>query len=110
MLILPPGHNAEIARRGRLAGRERRLVAGVGVLAIAIAVAVVIGIAGGGASVYKKGCLNVTFASSVGSQTVVRCGTQARDTCESLGEAGGFTGSLAQTFAEQCRRLHLPVR
>jgi hypothetical protein len=109
MLILPPGHQREVANRGPLAGRERRLVAGVGVLVAVIIVAVVIGIAGGGSSTFKKGCLNISYASAVGNQTITRCGSEARATCQSLGTPGGFTGTVEKLFADQCRKFHLPV-
>jgi hypothetical protein len=108
MLILPPGHNLELAQRRHLLPRERRLIGGVGVLVAALVVAVVIGIASG-PSQLKPGCIDVSFASSLGIQEISQCGRQARDTCSSVGTAGGYTGKLARLLGTQCRRQSLPV-
>jgi hypothetical protein len=109
MLILPPGHNRTTSAPPRLRRRERRLVGGVAALGVALAVAVVIAVAGLGGDGARRGCLDVSFASSLGVQQVVRCGREARATCLAVGKPGGFTGRAGQAVAAGCRRLGLRV-
>jgi hypothetical protein len=108
MLILPPGHHREITERRRIVGRERWMVGGVGALVVLLAVAVLIGIAGGG-SKPRRGCLDVSFASTLGVQQIVQCGKAAGATCASLGIPGGYAGTAERLIAADCRRLKLPV-
>jgi hypothetical protein len=108
MLILPPGHNRELAQRRRLRPRERRLIGGVSGLVLVLLVAVAIGIAGGGSKL-KPGCIDVSFASSLGVQEIAQCGAQARDTCASAGTPGGYGGKVGRLVSAQCRKQGLPV-
>jgi hypothetical protein len=108
MLILPPGHGQAVAARRQLTGRER-WVAGLGaVLSLLLIVAVVISLTGG-SKAPGKGCLNVTFASSMGADVIDSCGVAAKQTCAAVGTPGGYTGAAGRELARDCRRLGLPV-
>ncbi len=108
MLILPPGHGRSIASPRRLARRERLFVGGAALAVVILAVAVVVSFASGGTKV-GKGCIDVTFASSLGGQPVTGCGAKARAICSAVGTPGGYTGNPGRVIAERCRALHLAV-
>jgi len=108
MLILPPGHGRAVASRRRLAPRERRIVAIVSGLCGALVVVVVVALVATAAKP-ARGCLNVSFASSLGVQTLTSCGAQARAVCDSVGTSGGYSGRAGQLIAADCRKLKLPV-
>lgn len=108
MLILPPGHSRTVAARRKLTLRER-WVAGLGaIFSLLLVVAVVISLAGG-AKAPGKGCLNVTFASSMGADVIDNCGASARQVCAAVGTPGGYTGAAGRELARDCRRLGLAV-
>jgi hypothetical protein len=109
VLILPPGHARDVSLGRRLAPRERRLVAGMLALAGALVVVVVVSLTGTGGDGARRGCLDVSFPSTLGVQQLIRCGAGARDACGSVGTPGGFTGHLGRLVAADCRRLGLPI-
>ncbi len=108
MLILPPGHARAIASPRVMGGRERWFVR-VAVAATALLVAAVIVSLSVGSSSPRKGCLDVTFASSMGAGEVRGCGAAARRVCADVGTTQGYTGELGRELADRCRVMHLPV-
>ncbi|HLY49816.1 MAG TPA: hypothetical protein VKR21_11540 [Solirubrobacteraceae bacterium] len=107
-MALPPGHGQTIAAPPALSGRERRLIAGVLVLAAALTVALVISLAVGGRS-SAHGCIHATIPGAVGAQEIDQCGGQARATCRGAEQSGAFTVSSARVIAAECRKAGLPV-
>lgn len=79
-------------------------------ICIALVAVVAVALTGAGGSGVRRGCLNVSFASSLGVQQVVRCGPAARRACAEAGTPAGFTGKIGRLVAADCRRLRLPVR
>jgi len=108
MLILPPGHGRSLASPRRLQRRERWFVGGAALAVALLAIAIVVSLAGGGGKV-GKGCIDVTFASSLGAQEVMGCGASARAICASAGTPSGYTGEAGRLIAARCRVIHLPV-
>ncbi|HYB22937.1 MAG TPA: hypothetical protein VED41_04010 [Solirubrobacteraceae bacterium] len=49
----------------------------------------------------RAGCIDVTFASTLGAANVKECGAQARDTCA---QPGAFHGVAAQELKAACGR------
>ena len=79
MLILPPGHAKQVAaRRGHLHRRERWFAGVAAAVSVALAVLIIVSLAGGGSG-HRKGCLDVTFASSTGAGVVAGCGAAAQE-------------------------------
>jgi hypothetical protein len=109
VLILPPGHAREASAGRRLAPRERRLVAAMLALTAVLAAAVIVSLTGAGGDGARRGCLDVSFPSSLGVQQVVRCGAAAREACASVGTSAGFTGPVGRLVAADCRRLRIPL-
>jgi hypothetical protein len=109
VLILPPGHAREASLGRRLAPRERRLVVGMLALAGVLMAVVIVSLTGAGGDGARRGCLDVSFPSTLGVQQVIRCGAGAREACGSVGAPGGFTGRLGALMAADCRRLRLPI-
>lgn len=108
MLILPPGHNRSLSTPGRLRKRERWMIGGVSGLCAVLVVVVILAVAGTGGGL-RRGCFSVTFASSLGGQPISACGAQARALCTSIGTPSGYSGSVGDRLAVQCRRLKLKV-
>jgi alpha-beta hydrolase superfamily lysophospholipase len=101
MLILPPGHAKQVAaRRGHLHRRERWFAGVAAAVSVALAV---------GGSEHRKGCLDVTFASSTGAGVVAGCGAAARPICAADGTTKGYTGTVGRQVAARCRELGLAV-
>lgn len=82
---------------------------GIAVLCAALAAVVVVALSGAAGSGTRRGCLDVSFASSLGVQEVVRCGPAARAACAAVGTPAGFSGPIGRLLAADCRRLGLPV-
>lgn len=108
MLILPPGHAKAVASRRRLSGRERRTVGAVGAVAAALVVLALFALTSG-TTQPRKGCIDVTFQSSLGGQILSGCGAQARAMCASIGTPGGFSGAVADVLGAQCRKQGIKV-
>jgi len=109
MLILPPGHAKQVAaRRGHLHRRERWFAGVAAAVSVALAVLIIVSLAGGG-SEHRKGCLDVTFASSTGAGVVAGCGAAARSICAADGTTKGYTGTVGRQVAARCRELGLAV-
>ena len=85
-----------------LSRRERLLLALLGALLAATLAGVAIYAATEGSSSPRPGCISVSFAASVGGNTVNACGAKAREICrkQSSGNA---------RVAEACRRGGIPV-
>ncbi len=108
MLILPPGHAQAVASPRRLTGRERRTVGAVGAVALAL-VALALFALTSGATQPRRGCIDVTFQSSLGGQVLSACGAAARGMCASIGTPGGYTGAVAVVLGTQCRKQGIKV-
>jgi hypothetical protein len=54
----------------------------------------------------QAGCINLTFASTLGAARVHECGVKARTTCAA---PSGFRGTAAQELREACRRAGYPL-
>lgn len=74
----------------------------------ALAVAVIVAVATAGHSTGGN-CIDFTLPYSIGGQEFFQCGAQARTTCRSVGQPGGFVGPAGATVATQCRKVGFPV-
>jgi hypothetical protein len=108
VLILPPGHADAIAGRRQLSSREKWMVGGVLAAVVVLALVLVISFSSGGPS-SKGGCIYATIAGDVGAQQIHECGSQARDTCQTVNTPGTFTPQAAAVVAAECRKAGLPV-
>jgi hypothetical protein len=81
-------------RAGRLA-----VTALAACLAAAVAATVLYAILGGFAASGRRGCVELTFASTTGGARLQACGTRARALC-----ASGARGVPAAALREACRR------
>lgn len=107
-MVMPPGHAQAITTPRKLSRREKRLIIGVlGIVAV-IVVALVISLATTGQS-SAHGCIHATTPGDVGAQPIDQCGTQARDTCQTVNRPGTFPPASARVVAAACRRAGLPV-
>lgn len=70
--------------------RAGRLAVAAVAAALVVAAAVVAVIASTGGSSLRRGCIEVTFPSSLGAAMTRQCGTQARQTCASPGANPGL--------------------
>lgn len=108
MLILPPGHYAEVARSRSVGRREKWMIAAVAGLVAVIAVAVIIAFT----SVQRQsrnGCIDVSAATVIGGSELYRCGSAARALCTEPGGGHSPNVSFARALAEACRKAGLPV-
>ncbi|HEX3691842.1 MAG TPA: hypothetical protein VHU13_00730 [Solirubrobacteraceae bacterium] len=87
-------------RGGRIA-----VIAVVALLALGTTVAVVISATGGGEKL-APGCIEVTFASTLGAAVDRRCGAHAREACARPGENPALAAHGA--LREACRKAGLP--
>ncbi|MGO9752350.1 MAG: hypothetical protein ACLP8S_07695 [Solirubrobacteraceae bacterium] len=108
MLILPPGHAEAVSNQRRLTGRERRTVGAVGAV-VAVLVALTLFAFTSGTTQPRKGCINVTFQSSLGGQVLSGCGSDARAMCAAIGTPGGYSGAAAEVLSAQCRKQGIKV-
>jgi hypothetical protein len=106
VLILPPGHGQTIAARQRLSRRERWLLRSVGALTAAIVLLVVLALVQSSAA--RRGCVEITIASSLGGQPLSGCGSHARAICAGAGSEG-YSGSAREAVRSACARAGLPV-
>jgi hypothetical protein len=107
MLILPPGHGQETARRRQFTVREKRMIRAILLVVGVLVVVTVIGITQGD----KKsghGCIAVSLPYSTGGAQINKCGAAARSLCRGV-NGPGLTGSAGQILAVQCRKADLPV-
>jgi hypothetical protein len=70
------------------------------------AVAVVAAIALGGGSSSRRGCIEVTYASTLGGATMHACGSRARDICAAPAE--NPAAAAGGVLRDACRRARLP--
>ena len=108
MLILPPGHAEAVSSSRRLTATERRIVrvvAAVAVLLVALSVFALTR----GTPAPARGCISITFPSSLGGQPLSACGAPARTMCAQVGVRGGYVGELGQLIGEQCRKQAIKV-
>jgi hypothetical protein len=54
----------------------------------------------------RKGCIEITFASTLGAARLEQCGARARSTCAA---PAGYRGVAAQELREACRRAGYPL-
>jgi hypothetical protein len=79
-------------------------VIGAGTTMLAAIVAVVL-VAAANAPRHRAGCIEVTFASTLGGAIVHQCGQRARSTCERPAENPGLAAHGA--LKEACERARL---
>jgi hypothetical protein len=86
-------------------GRREKSIVAVVVSCVVLAVIglVAFGLTSGAPA--RAGCIDVTFASTLGAANVHQCGAQARDTCAA---PGGFRGNAAQELRAACERARYP--
>jgi hypothetical protein len=85
--------------------RAGRLAVAVTVLVLAVGSVLVV-IASSGADKLAPGCIEVTFASTLGGATDRRCGTHAREACAAPGQNPALAAHGA--LREACRKAGLP--
>lgn len=107
-MVLPPGHQREIASRRALTRREKWTLGGVGAGLVAFAVILVIALAGP-AQGTARGCVDVTVAGATGGTLIHRCGADARSLCREAGAPGGRQSTAGQAIRAACRRDHIPA-
>jgi hypothetical protein len=54
-------------------------------------------------------CIDVTIPYSIGGQEFFRCGAEARSTCRSVGQPGGFVGHPGAAVATECHKVGFTV-
>ena len=108
MLILPPGHAEEVARRRAFTALERWMIRGVMTVIVIGVVALVVSFATGGKKT-GHGCISVALAYSTGGSQIYRCGAGARALCSAVGRTNGITGKPAQALTIQCRKAGIAV-
>ena len=108
MLILPPGHAQELRTPRRITLRERWVVGAAVAMLAALAVVLVVALSTG-EHASGNGCVYVNLPYSTGGASFYQCGSKARATCGSVGQANAFTGPAADAVATQCRKAGLPV-
>jgi hypothetical protein len=109
MLIMPPGHQMRIAQRRPLTRREKWGGIAGGLIALVVVVVVLISLVASPAKL-RHGCIDVSLASSLGSQSIARCGASARTTCRELQSPGSsYSGEALTELLNGCRRAGLPT-
>jgi len=84
------------------------MIGGVLGVVVLLAIVLVISLASSGPG-SKSGCIYATIPADTGAEQVHQCGTQARETCQSVFAAGAYTHPAAQAIASECRKAGLPV-
>jgi hypothetical protein len=86
-------------------GRREKSIVAVVVSCVVLAVIglVAFGLTSGAPA--RAGCIDVTFASTLGAANVHACGTRARDTCAA---PAGFRGAARQELKAACGRARYP--
>jgi hypothetical protein len=84
--------------------REKRIVALL-VSCVALAALALVAFALTSGAPARAGCIDVTFASTLGAANVHVCGARARDTCA---VPGGFHGAARQELQAACERARYP--
>ena len=107
-MVLPPGHQREIASRRAFSRREKWTVGAVSAGLVAFAVILVIALAGPAQST-ARGCVDVTLAGATGGASIHQCGADARSLCREAGAPGGYQGIAGRAIRAACRRDHIPV-
>jgi hypothetical protein len=108
MLILPPGHAANVQRLRPLTRRETLLVRSMLVAVAALIAGVVIALATSSPT-SAHGCIHVTIPSATGGAEIDQCGTQARDICATALAPGAFSSLGRADVVSGCRKAGLPV-
>jgi hypothetical protein len=85
-------------------GRREKAVIAVLLVCVAVALAALGAYALTSGSSEPSGCIDVTFASTVGGATLHACAARAREICLSPGPYSGIADSLKQA----CARARLP--
>ncbi len=86
-------------------GRREKTIVTVVVCCVVLAVVglVAFGLTSGAPA--RAGCIDVTFASTLGAANVHECGGRARDTCAA---PAGFRGNAAEELKLACARARYP--
>jgi hypothetical protein len=86
-------------------GRREKTIVTVVVSCLVLAVVglVAFGLTSGAPA--RAGCIDVTFASTLGAANVHECGARARDTCAA---PAGFRGDAEQALKAACARARYP--
>ena len=101
------GQNRRLKEPLRWTPAGRIAVAAGGAVLLAAIVALVVAISLGGPA-KRPGCIEATFASSVGGATVKACGAKARRDCADPATSSlGVTGTALR---DQCHAAKLPYR
>jgi hypothetical protein len=91
--ILSPGRGPNATDRRRSSARERLISAALGALAAALLVVGALAVIQPRAP--RRGCIDVTIASSLGGQPLAGCGARARALCAEAARGGYGSGVLA---------------
>ncbi|HTU79735.1 MAG TPA: hypothetical protein VMF09_13350 [Solirubrobacteraceae bacterium] len=83
-------------------GRREKTIAAVLLSCVVLAIVglVAFGLTTGAPA--RAGCIDITFASTLGAANVHECGARARDTCAT---PEGFRGVAGQELRAACRRV-----
>jgi hypothetical protein len=85
--------------------RAGRIAVAVVVVALAVGTVVAV-VASTGAKRLPHGCIEVTFASTLGAAAIHPCGARAREACANPGQNPGLAEHGA--LRDACRRAGLP--
>ncbi len=108
MLIMPPGHTRDLAKRRQFTRGERRFLALGGGLVVAVVIAVIVAI-GSSSPTSGHGCIYMTLASSTGAVPLDGCGKVARRICDEAYAPGVYAPAIQGQIAAECRKAGLPV-
>jgi len=86
--------------------RASKVALGGAVACMVAAVVAVIVLASANAPKHRAGCIEVTFASTLGAAFTHACGTKAREMCAKPSENPGLAAH--GTLQAACRRAKLP--
>jgi hypothetical protein len=87
-------------------GRREKTIVGA-LLSCVVAAVIALGVyALTSSTPSQAGCIDITFASTLGAARVHACGAKARTTCAT---PSGFRGTAAQELRVACRRAGYPL-
>jgi hypothetical protein len=86
-------------------GRREKTIAAVLLSSLALVLVGLVAFGATSGSPSRAGCIEVTFASTLGAAEVHGCGAKAREVCAF---PGSFHGTARQELAQACRRAGYP--
>jgi hypothetical protein len=108
-MIMPPGHQKRLSERRALTTREKWGGIATGLVVVIVAIIVVISV-GSSSPKATAGCIDVTVASSLGSQRIDACHGNARSICMQLQTPGsGYHGETLTALIAGCRKAGFPT-